>query len=161
LVSSDSIWCARAIAIEQGIITKQEALEEYVCLEGKDLLKYVGGLKVTYDEFGDITKEEVVKKIAFKTVCSKLRVLARCTPEVKYLLTTGLKEDSMITVTGKCFDEVETMVKADVGVCLGGRVDNDNIKDVSDIVLIDDSLKYIVQSLKWGRALYANVRKYL
>lgn len=69
-------------------------------MEGNDLKEYVAGLRVTYDAFGDVIKEEVTKKIAFKTVCSKLRVLARCSPDVKYLLVAGLKEDVIVAVSG-------------------------------------------------------------
>jgi magnesium-transporting ATPase (P-type) len=71
------------------------------------LLDYVAGLKSTIDDFGDQVKEEVNKKIAFKTVASKMRVLARCTPDVKYMLVTGLKEDSLVTVTGKSYDDID------------------------------------------------------
>lgn len=75
-------------------------------MEGKDLSEYVAGLRTAYDEFGDCIKEEVTKRIAFKAVCSKLRVLARCTPDVKRLLITGLKEDSLVTVVGKSHDDI-------------------------------------------------------
>ena len=80
-----------------------------MCTEGSVLKNYTAGLRRRFDEFNDCTKEEVVKKIAFKTVCSKLRVLARCNPDVKYLMVTGLKEDHIVACTGNGVNDVESI----------------------------------------------------
>jgi P-type E1-E2 ATPase len=102
-------------------------------------MDYVAGLKSVKDEFGDLEREEVNKKIAFKTVCSKLKVLARCTPTVKHLLVTGLKEDNTVAIIGKSYNDIDIVKTADVGICLGKRPESETLKNHSDIVLIDDS----------------------
>jgi len=161
MITSDNMFSARATAIELGLITKEESLEEYVCMEAKDFIKYVGNLQKIVDEFGDVVSEEVPKKIAFQTVTSKLKVLARCTPTIKYALVCGLMDESIVAVTGKSNEDYDIMNKADVGICLSSRLENDSIKDAADIIMVSDSLEKIVMSMKWGRALYANARKYL
>lgn len=48
-----------------------------------------------------LLKEEIGNKQAFRAVMKKLRVLARSTPEDKYMLVTGLKEmGQVVAVTG-------------------------------------------------------------
>ncbi len=39
-------------------------------MEGTDMKEYVSGLKCVKDQFGDTVGEEIIKKIAFKAVCS-------------------------------------------------------------------------------------------
>jgi magnesium-transporting ATPase (P-type) len=34
-------------------------------------------------------------------------------------------------------------------------------KDISDIVLLEDSFNSIFNSLKWGRTIFVNVRKFI
>ena len=49
MVTGDNIETAKAIAIEAGIITKEEANQPFVCMEGKEFREYIGGFKVLED----------------------------------------------------------------------------------------------------------------
>lgn len=53
LITSENIWTARAVALELGIISKHESLEQFVCWEGKEFMDYVAGLKTTKNQFDD------------------------------------------------------------------------------------------------------------
>ena len=44
LVTSENMYCARAVALKAGIISKQMAQEEQVCMEGKEFYDYIGGV---------------------------------------------------------------------------------------------------------------------
>jgi P-type E1-E2 ATPase len=56
----------------------------------------------------------------FRKVASKLRVLARSTPEDKYLLVMGLKEmDHIVAVTGDGTNDAPALHKADIGFAMG------------------------------------------
>ncbi len=72
-----------------------------------------------------------------------------------------MKEDATITVTGHGTNDVETLRKADVGLCFGPREGSDISKDESDIILLDESFKSVMYSVMYGRAIYSNVRKFL
>ncbi len=161
LLTHENLWAARAIALRCGMITKQESLVPYACMEGTDMKEYVSGLKEIHDQFGDPVGEEIIKKVAFKAVCSQLRVLGRCTPDVKYMVVTGMKEDATIAVTGHGIHDVETLKQADVGISFGPREGGEISKEHSDIVLLDESFKSLMLTVMNGRGIYSNVRKFL
>jgi Ca2+ transporting ATPase len=69
----------------------EEADDEYACMDGQTFRTTIGGLKKLPDiDNKNLLKEEIGNKAAFKAVAKKLKVLARSTPEDKYMLVTGL-----------------------------------------------------------------------
>lgn len=91
----------------------------------------------------------------------KLKVLARSTPEDKYMLVTGLKDEgSVVAVTGDGTNDAPALKKADVGFAMGITGTKVAI-EASDITLLDDNFASIVTAVKWGRNIYTNVRKFL
>jgi Ca2+ transporting ATPase len=90
-----------------------------------------------------------------------LRVLARSSPEDKYLLVTGIQIDSgVVAVTGDGSNDAPALKKADVG--FGMNITGTDIaKGASDIVLLDDNFSSILVALRYGRNVYDNVRKFL
>jgi Ca2+ transporting ATPase len=119
-----------------------------------------GGLKETTDEQGN--KKEVVANVhAFREIVKDLRVLARSTPMDKYILVQGLmNEGSVVAVTGDGTNDAAALKKANVGFSMG-KCGTEVAKEASDIVLLDDNFSSIVTSIKWGRNVYASVRKFL
>ena len=106
-------------------------------------MQRVGGLRTLKNDFGEVVGEEIVDKREFEKICQKLRVLARCTPDIKYIMVAGLKEQNLVGVTGHGNYDVLTLRKADVGLAFGKREGCEISKDNSDIVLLDESLKSI------------------
>ncbi len=102
-----------------------------------------------------------MKKTHFKAITTKMRVLARSNAEVKSMVVSGLVEHNLVAITGAGINDVKALKMADVGLSLGNRMQSEVSKDASDIVLLDDNFKSILVSLMWGRAIYANVRKFL
>lgn len=90
-----------------------------------------------------------------------MRVLARSSPEDKYLLVTGIQIDSgVVAVTGDGSNDAPALKKADVG--FGMNITGTDIaKGASDIVLLDDNFSSILVALRYGRNVYDNVRKFL
>ena len=162
MVTGDNIDTATAIAISAGILTAEEALEEYACMDGKTFRETCGGLKTLEDiDNRNLLREEIGNKSAFKAVVKKLRVLARSTPEDKYMLVTGLKElHHVVAVTGDGTNDAPALKKADVGFAMG-ITGTEVAKDACDIVLLDDNFASIITAVKWGRNIYTNVRKFL
>lgn len=85
---------AIAISKEAGIIDKDFRAQDnvYTVMEGKRFREKVGGLIVKETEVdGKIERRYDVGNIdVFREIKSHLRVLARSTPDDKFLLVTGL-----------------------------------------------------------------------
>jgi len=90
-----------------------------------------------------------------------LKILARSTPEDKYMLVLGLRDEgSVVAVTGDGTNDAQALRRADVGFAMGIS-GTDVAKEASEIVLLDDNFTSMVTAVKWGRNIYANVRKFL
>ena len=131
-------------------------------MEGKQFRELCGGLKKLEDPSDrNLLKEEIGNKAQFRLIKDRLKVLARSTPEDKYMLVTGLKElNSVVAVTGDGTNDAPALKKADVGFAMG-ITGTEVAKEASDIILLDDNFASIVTAVKWGRNIYTNVRKFL
>jgi Ca2+ transporting ATPase len=97
----------------------------------------------------------------FKIIIQTLRVLARSSPEDKYLLVTGIQQcNGVVAVTGDGTNDAPALTKADVGFSMG-ITGTDIAKGASDIILLDENFSSIVVALKYGRNVFDNVRKFL
>lgn len=162
MVTGDNINTARAIAVKAGIILPHEVDEEDVCMEGKEFSERCEGLRKLEDPTkpGKF-KEHIGNVFMFRCLKDKLKVLARSTPEDKYMLVTGLRnEGSVVAVTGDGTNDAPALKRADVGFSMGIS-GTEVAREASEIVLLDDNFKSIVTAVKWGRNIYNNVRKFL
>lgn len=128
-------------------------------MEGKTFREALGPLIKT-EEDGRL-KETLSNVKLFKDIAANLQVLARSTPEDKYILVTGLKEiGHVVAVTGDGTNDAPALKKADVGFAMG-ITGTEVAKEASDIVLLDDNFASIITAIKWGRNIFTNVRKFL
>jgi Ca2+ transporting ATPase len=162
MVTGDNLDTAKAIAMSAGILTLEDLSNDYACMTGKEFRESCGGLKKLEDPSDkQRLKEEIGNKNHFRNVAKQLKVLARSTPEDKYMLVMGLKElNSVVAVTGDGTNDAPALKKADVGFAMG-ITGTEVAKEASDIILLDDNFASIVTAVKWGRNIYTNVRKFL
>ena len=65
-------------------------------------------------------REEVVDIEKFREITNELRVLARSSPDDKYLLATGLKQlNNVVAMTGDGTNDAPALKKADIGFAMG------------------------------------------
>jgi Ca2+ transporting ATPase len=132
----------------------------FYVMEGKDFRQYVGGLVTTKDDDGKVT-HSVRDLQAFEEVVGELRVLARSSPEDKFLLVCGLKQcGHVVAVTGDGSNDAPALRKADVGISMN-IVGTPLAKEAADILLMNDNFASIITAIKWGRNIYDCVRKFL
>jgi Ca2+ transporting ATPase len=169
MVTGDNMDYARSIAVQCGIITREEMdptnleYKEYGCMLGQDFYREVGGIvKMPDPEDSTKIRDRVGSPEKFAQIARELRVLARSQPEHKYLLITGLKEDprNVVAVTGDGTNDAPALKKADIGLAMG-ITGTEVAKEASKIILLDDNFSSIVTALKWGRNIYLCVRKFL
>jgi len=89
-----------------------------------------------------------------------LKIIARATSEEKLILVAGIRMGGgMVGMTGDSISDAEALKTADVGFCMGTGCDVS--KDNSDLVILDNNFISIYKSIKWGRAIFDNCRKFL
>lgn len=164
MCTGDNLDTAIAISKEAGIVTDADLLhneEGYVCMLGKNFREVVGGIVSKVDPVTQAKTDSVGNKKAFRDVAAKLKVLARSSPEDKYILVTGLKElGKVVAVTGDGTNDAPALNRADVGFAMG-ITGTDVAKNASDIVLTDDNFCSVLTAIKYGRNIYDSVRKFL
>lgn len=97
----------------------------------------------------------------FRIIKEQLKVLARSSPEDKYILVTGIQDsEGVVAVTGDGTNDAPALTKSDVGFAMG-ITGTDVAKGASDIILLDDNFSSIIVALEYGRNVYDNVRKFL
>ena len=164
MVTGDNIDTAIAISKEAGIINDTDLLHNeqgYLCMTGKNFREMVGGLTTIYDSLTNTKTDSVGNKRAFRDIAKKLKVLARSSPEDKYLLVTGLRDEGhVVAVTGDGTNDAPALNKADVGFSMG-LTGTDVAKNASDIVLTDDNFCSVLTAVKYGRNIFDSVRKFL
>ena len=62
-------------------------------------------------------------------------------------------------MTGDSVSDAEALRKADVGFCMGNG--SEVAKDNSDLIILNNDFESIHCAIKWGRAIFDNVRKFL
>jgi len=162
MCTGDNLDTARAISRNAGIIMQDELKNQYSCMTGKAFREAVEGLSKIPDPKDSKKEIDVVTNMAmFRKIKAELRVLARCSPEDKYILVTGMQAaEGVVAVTGDGTNDAPALTKADVGFAMG-IAGTDVAKGASDIILMDDNFSSIVVALRYGRSVYDNVRKFL
>eukprot|EP00761_Pharyngomonas_kirbyi_P011758 gb/GECH01011784.1/.p1 GENE.gb/GECH01011784.1/~~gb/GECH01011784.1/.p1 ORF type:complete len:1002 (+),score=264.50 gb/GECH01011784.1/:1-3006(+) len=136
MVTGDNILTAKHIAKECGVLT-----ENGTAMLGKD--------------FRELSDEEL------DNVLPRLQVLARSTPTDKLILVNALKKRrQVVAVTGDGTNDAAALKAANVGLSMG-LSGTEVAKEASDIIILDDNFKSIVMTVKWGRSVYENIRKFL
>ena len=134
MITGDNATTARAVADQIG-------------LTGTDVV--VGP---ELDEMSDDELAELVEQV---------RIFARTSPEHKSRILQRLQaNDHTVAMTGDGVNDAPAVINADVGVAMGIR-GTDVTEQASDMVLLDDNFATIHRSVREGRRIFDNVRKFV
>lgn len=121
-------------------IAKQMQLTDHdAVVEGREL-----------DQMSDDERCEVVKRVD---------VFARTSPNNKLQLVEALQTNGDISaMTGDGVNDAPALKRADIGVAMGIK-GTEVAKEASEMVLVDDNFRTIVNAVKEGRRVYDNLKK--
>lgn len=136
MITGDSLDTAIAISKKIGILSNRK--------------EAITGL-----EIDKLSKQELKDKV------KEYSVYARVSPMNKLEIVNAWKENNVVVaMTGDGVNDAPALKKADIGIGMG-ITGTEVSKNVSDIILADDSFSTIVTAVEEGRRIYDNIRNVL
>ncbi len=133
MITGDHRLTAKFIAKKLGFKTKKENIMEGIELDA-------------------LSDEQLAKKL------KKIQIFARTEPRHKIRIVQSWQEaGEVVAMTGDGINDAPALKQADIGVAFGSGTEV--AKEISDLILLDNSFSVIVSAVEQGRVVLDNIRK--
>lgn len=102
---------------------------------------------------------ERMDEATFAEMAGTVNVFARFRPDQKLRLVNALqRQGEVVGMTGDGVNDAPALKAASIGIAMGLR-GTDVAREAASLVILDDSFPTIVEAVRIGRRIYANIRK--
>jgi Ca2+-transporting ATPase len=151
MVTGDYGLTAQAIALQIGLLESPQP-NGHLRTAGADPVRVIEG--TTLAQISDVHLRQLLKY-------RHRLVFARMTPEQKLRLVQAYRTlGEVVAVTGDGVNDAPALRAADVGLAMGIS-GTDVAREAADIVLMDDNFATIVEAVRHGRSVVANIGKFI
>ncbi len=137
MVTGDYGLTAEAIARQIGLVSRQAKIYECEHLNS-----------MSFERLRDVVTQPEL-------------IFSRVSPEDKMNIVKALKANGeVVAVTGDGVNDAPALKQADIGVAMG-IAGTDVAKEAAEMILLDDNFASIVNAVEEGRAVFANIKRFI
>ncbi len=126
-----------------------------VCVAKESGIFFDNSLVVTGQELANMDENRLDE------IIDNVSVFARVNPSDKLRIVRAFKKKNhIVAMTGDGVNDAPSIKEADIGVSMG-QTGTDVAKQAADLILLDDNFATLVLAVEQGRAVYANIRRFV
>jgi len=150
--AAEAISLAKKLGVRIKIITGDSA-------EVAGFISYQIGLisdstkVITGQQLEELSVEEFDKR------CEEFSVFARVSPKTKYAIIQSFQKKFEVGFLGEGINDAPALKAANVGIVV--QEANDISRAVADVVLLEKDLRVVIDGIREGRMIFANINKYI
>jgi Ca2+-transporting ATPase len=171
MITGDYVKTAKAIAEAIHLLPKGSDVSKAIdCKIVREIGLQIEGLKDDLEaatasknknEIGRINQEIANVRAKLDAITAHADVYARAKPVDKITIVESFQRQGLIaSMTGDGVNDAPALKQANIGVAMG-ITGSDVAKNAADMVLKDDNFASIVDAVEEGRAIYANIGKFV